>query len=115
MRHLFFMFTIFLSTFTFSQLEGEIADSGRKLLQDFDFSIVGHKQGKFVFNIGVDMDGRIKACEYDATFSTIVSTPLMVKAKNHILTNLKLERGYHYPELHIGRVTITVKLESSVK
>lgn len=94
-----------------AQLSGDLATDGRKVITAFDYQITGHKAGTFVFNIGVNMDGIVTICVLDQTKSDIVSTPLMMKAKNHILKNLKFERGYHFPESHTGTVTITVILE----
>lgn len=107
----FLLVWIFIPALTFAQVSGELATDGRKISGEFDFKITGHKAGLFVFNIGVDMEGIVKQCVLDATNSTIVSTPLMVKAKNHILANLKFERGYHFPEMHYGSVTIEVVLQ----
>lgn len=95
-----------------SQVTGPLADSGRKVISDFDFKITWHKAGVLVFDIAVSPAGDVKLCVLNSLNSTIVSTPLMVKAKNHILTNLKFESGSGYADLHSGTVTINVVISS---
>jgi len=56
----------------------------------------------------VNMDGKVTSCVLQKDQSTLVSTPLMMKAKNSILTGLTFERGYAFPEFHYGFVTIEV-------
>jgi hypothetical protein len=111
MRVFIFVLVLF-SGVAQAQLSGPIADSGRKLISEFDFKIAGHKAGTFVFDISVNPSGVVKLCVLNSAKSTIVSTPLMVKAKNHILTNLKFESGAGYPDLQSGTVTIQVVLQN---
>lgn len=106
---------VFVSALSFGQISGELANSGRKYNEDFQFQVEGHKAGYFVFEMGVDMDGVIKICQLIQAESNLVNTPLMVKAKNHILTNLKFERGYQFPKLHSGKIKITIVLPVSTK
>ena len=110
MRYLvIFSFCLF-SAFSFSQISGEIVSDGRKIETGIPYSITGNgtQTGKFVFKIAVNMDGKVTSCVLQKEESTIVSTPLMMKAKNSILTGLTFERGYQFPEFHYGFVTIEV-------
>lgn len=100
-----------ISGIAHAQVSGPIAESGRKVISEFDFKISGHKAGVFVFDISVSPDGVVKLCVLNSLKSTIVSTPLMVKAKNHILTKLKFESGAGYADLQSGTVTINVELQ----
>lgn len=111
MRILVIAFVLF-SGFAQAQVTGPLADSGRKVISDFDFKISWHKAGTLVFDISVNPTGIVKLCVLNSTKSTIVSTPLMMKAKNHILTNLKFESGSGYADLQSGIVTIEVVIQS---
>lgn len=102
----------FFSGIAQAQVTGPLADSGRKVLGDFDFKITWHKTGTLVFDISVNPAGIVKLCVLNSAKSTIVSTPLMMKAKNHILANLKFESGSGYADLQSGTVTIQVVIQS---
>ncbi len=111
MRVLVIAFVLF-SGIAQAQVTGPLADTGRKVITDFDFQVSWHKTGTLVFDISVNPAGVVKLCVLNSTNSTIVSTPLMMKAKNHILTNLKFESGSGYADLQSGTVTIQVVLQS---
>ncbi|MBK6952828.1 MAG: hypothetical protein IPH24_12470 [Crocinitomicaceae bacterium] len=111
MRVLVIVFVLF-SGIAQAQVSGPLADSGRKVLSDFDFKITWHKSGTLVFDISVNPAGLVKLCVLNTAQSSIVSTPLMMKAKNHILTNLKFESGSGYADLQSGTVTIQVVIQS---
>lgn len=95
-----------------SQLTGELS-TGRAIQTDIDYKMEGNKAGKLVFEIAVDMEGKVTSCKFRKDLSTIVSTPLMMEAKNRIITGLSFERGYQFPEFQYGFVTITVTLPAS--
>jgi len=104
---------ILISSFTsIAQLSGDLATQ-RKTVTDIAYTITGHKTGKFVFEIAVNMEGKVTSCVLLTDQSTMVSTPLMMKAKNQIIMGLTFERGYHFPEFHRGFVTITVLPEDN--
>lgn len=108
MKTLLAVFFILFSAFSFTQVSGEIINDGRKIVTTIPYTISGHQAGKFVFKITVNMDGKVTSCVLQKDESTIVSTPLMMKAKNNILTGLTFERDYAFPEFHYGYVTIEV-------
>lgn len=99
---------VLFSIFSFTQVSGEIINDGRKIVTPIAYTISGHQSGKFVFKIAVNMDGKVTSCVLQKDESTIVSTPLMMKAKNNILTGLTFEKDYAFPEFHYGYVTIEV-------
>jgi hypothetical protein len=108
MKKVILLLFCFLSLQAFTQISGEIVSDGRKIETGIPYSITGSQPGKFVFKIAVNMDGKVTSCILQKDQSTIVSTPLMMKAKNSILTGLTFERGYAFPEFHYGFVTIEV-------
>lgn len=97
---------LFLAHLSYAQIGGDIHADSRKIIQNIDYTIPSSKDGKMVFKIAVDMDGNVTSCVLEKNLSTISSTPYMVKYKNLILTSLKFERGYTFPEHHQGTVTI---------
>jgi hypothetical protein len=108
MKHILIAFFCLTSLLTFSQISGDIVSDGRKIETGIPYSITGSQTGKFVFKIAVNMEGKVTSCILQKDQSTLVSTPLMMKAKNSILTGLTFERGYTFPEFHYGFVTIEV-------
>ena len=110
MKKLILILTFF-SSLSFAQLSGEIANDKRKITTNITYEITGNQAGKFVFEIAVDMEGKVTSCVVLKNESTIVSTPLQMKAKNQIITGLTFERGYQFPEFHRGTVTIHVVKE----
>ena len=104
---------LLISHVTYAQLSGQIALDKRKIETNIPYTINGTKTGKFVFEISVNVDGKVTGCVLLTDQSTVVSTPLMVRAKNQILTGLKFERSYTSPEFHKGIVTIVVVKETT--
>ncbi|MBI3133353.1 MAG: hypothetical protein HYZ14_01650 [Bacteroidetes bacterium] len=108
MKRILFVLFCLLSLQALTQISGDIVSDGRKIVTGIPYSITGNQTGKFVFKIAVNMDGKVTSCILQKDQSTLVSTPLMMKAKNSILTGLTFERGYAFPEFHYGFVTIEV-------
>ncbi|MBK9192470.1 MAG: hypothetical protein IPM77_13745 [Crocinitomicaceae bacterium] len=102
------VFCFLISFLSVAQVSGEIINDGRKIVTPIAYTISGHQAGKFVFKIAVNMDGKVTSCTLQKDQSTIVSTPLMMKAKNSIITGLTFEKDYAFPEFHYGFVTIEV-------
>ena len=107
MKNLIFLFA-FVSTCTFAQVSGEIATDQRKIVSNIEYTIAGNQNGKFVFDIAVNKQGVVTSCVVIKAESTLVSTPLMMKSKNMIISGLKFEIGPGFPEFHQGKVTITI-------
>jgi hypothetical protein len=92
-----------------AQVAGEITNDQRKIAADINYQLPGGiHEGLMVFEISVDMDGDVTYCTLIKSASTVVSSPLMLKARNLIVSNLKFEKGPQYPQWHKGTVTIQV-------
>jgi hypothetical protein len=61
MRVLVFAILLF-SGIAQAQVTGPLADSGRKVITEFDFKITWHKAGVFVFDIAVSPAWPCEAC-----------------------------------------------------
>jgi hypothetical protein len=94
------------SSISFSQVYGEIFMDKRKIVKDIDYTISYSKAGTIVFDIAVNMEGKITSCELNKSKSTITTTAAMMKAKNLIIMGLVFERGYTWPKFHRGYVQI---------
>ena len=90
----------------FSQVFGEILSDNRGIEKDIEYTIPYSQPGKLIFEIAVDMEGKVTSCVLNKSKSTITATPAMIKAKNKIISNLVFERGYHWPKHHQGYVVI---------
>lgn len=107
MKRTLILLTLFFFTHLSSaQVFGDISTDQRKISKDIEYTIPYSKPGKLVFDIAVDMDGNITSCTIDEKKSTITHTGAIMRAKNKIMTYLKFERGYHWPEFHRGFVLI---------
>ena len=111
-------FVLFISLFVCAQANaqvfGEIMLDKRAVLSDFDFNIPYHQSGKLVFDIRVNVDGKVTYCQLDESQSTIIKTPAMIKARNKIMQELKFAKGIGYPKFHSGYVQMTA-VKDSVK
>ena len=92
---------------TFSQIYGDIFMDKRKIEKDIEYTIPYSKPGKLVFDIAVNVDGKVTSCVLNKEKSTITATPAMMKAKNKIMQGLKFEFGLQWPKFHRGYVQIT--------
>jgi hypothetical protein len=102
-----FLFVCFSS---FSQMSGELPESGRKLLSPYSFSMLGTKEGLVVLDVVVDIDGKVLSTKVVPAQTTIVSTPTIMKVENEVRA-LKFEKGYQYPKFH--HAFFTVKINKS--
>ena len=94
-----------------SQITGDLANDGRAVTGEIDFEIVGGEvAGIIVFDIVVDMEGKVTTCTLNKDRTTVNSTPLMISAKNRILKGLSFERGYAFPKWHNGEVQFNVSV-----
>jgi hypothetical protein len=96
-----------------AQVAGEIINDQRKIAAEINYQLPGGiHEGLMVFDISVDMDGDVTYCSLVKSASTVVSSPLMLKARNLIISNLKFEQGPQFPQWHKGTVTIQVVKDS---
>lgn len=100
---------IFLGNISLSQVYGEIFMDKRPITQDIDYTLYYHKEGVLVFTIAVNTDGDVTSCELDKSKTTVISTPMKMKAKNRIMQELKFEKGNGYPTFHRGYVQIKIR------
>ena len=98
---------MFISLMSFSQLSGDIKKDQRKLITETAFILEGNHNGKVVFDISVDITGKITAIKVVDDETTVKSTPAKIKAQNHVKTFV-FEPGTAYPKFHQGRVVITL-------
>ena len=81
----------------------------RPVVKDIDYTLYFSKEGVIVFDIAVDIDGNVTSCELNKEKTTIISTPMKMKAKNRIMQGLKFESGLQYPTFHRGYVQIKLR------
>ena len=98
---------LFLSTFSFGQLSGDLVMDGRKVTQTISYQMQMKADGQIVFDISVNTAGKVTSCVYNQSESTIRSTRYIYEAKNRILMELHFEAGNGFPTYHKGRIIIT--------
>jgi len=100
------IFILFLN-YSFSQLiSGEIVDDGRVLLTQTNFKLKGANSGVVVFDISVDINGKVTSAVVIPSLTTIKSTPLKMDAKN-LVNTFKFQPGTAYPKFHHAKVKIS--------
>ncbi len=107
MKALFFILC-FASVMSFGQVLGPLANDHRKIVTDVVYDIEMDTTGVVIFDIAVNMDGKVTSCHVNKAETTIHSTPLMITCKNRILAGLSFEKGYAFPEFHQGKVQFNV-------
>ncbi|MCG8577791.1 MAG: hypothetical protein MI810_23135 [Flavobacteriales bacterium] len=112
MKKLFILFLLFSATAK-AQVMGDLATDGRAIATDIDYNLYADTTGTIVFNIAVDMDGKVTGCQLNNDKTTLKSTRLLISAKNRILKQLSFEVGYAFPKHHQGQVQINVLREES--
>ncbi len=101
-----FVFLI-MSSSMFAQLSGELVLDQRKITSPISYQLDMSQSGTLVFDIAVNVEGKVTSCEWNKVESTINSNRYAHTAKNRILTKLKFAPGNGYPTFHRGKVTIT--------
>ena len=91
-----------------AQVMGDIATDGRAITTNKEYELESDTSGIMVFDIAVNMDGKVTGCTYNSEKSNLRSTPLMISGKNRILKGLSFEVGYAFPKHHQGSVQINV-------
>ena len=90
----------------FSQvISGDIYNVGRRLLTETNFTLKGTKSGVVVFDISVDITGKVTSAVVEKSMTTITSTPMLMDAKN-LINTYKFELGNGFPKFHHGLVKI---------
>lgn len=98
-----------LSNSAFNQVYGKIFMDKRAVVQNIDFTIPYSKPGKLIFDIRVNVDGKVTSCILNEEKSSITATGPMIDAKNMIMSKLVFAKGIGYPKWHEGYVQITTK------
>lgn len=106
MKTTFLILFILISHQAFSQVFGQIFLDKREIQNTFDFTVPYSKEGKLVFDIRVNVDGKVTSCVFVKEKSTITAMGPMIEAKNKILQQLLFKKGVGYPEFHEGYVQI---------
>ena len=104
---------VMLSTCAFGQIIGPLANDHRAIVTNIAYEIVADTTGIVVFDIAVNMDGKVTSCQVNKAETTLHSTPLMITGKNRILKGLSFEKGYAFPEFHHGKVQFNVVREAT--
>lgn len=86
-------------------LSGDIIKDKRKMTSVSDFTIVSQYDGYVVYEIAVDIEGKVISERFIPEQSTVKSTPANVQAKNY-LKDLKFEPGEYYPKHHHALVKV---------
>src|SRR5690554_6422938 len=101
------LFTSFFAFASYGQLSGDIVKDNRKMISDQSYIIDGHINGKLVFNISVDIEGKVTSVKVLDSESTIKSTPAKLKAQRYV-SEFIFSPGTWYPKHHQGKVVITM-------
>jgi hypothetical protein len=106
MKKIFLVFSIFSIQQIFSQIiSGDIYNVGRRLLTEPNFTLKGSKSGEVVFDISVDIYGKVTSAVVEKKMTTINSTPMIMDAKNMVI-KYKFEPGNGFPKFHHGLIKI---------
>ncbi|MDA7804000.1 hypothetical protein N8987_05430 [Crocinitomix sp.] len=100
---------IFASQISYGQVSGDIIIDERAITDSISFEIKAYEPGTLVFDISVDINGKVTSCTWNKFESTLNSQRSAYEAKNRILMELKFEPGNGYPTNHQGKVIITSK------
>lgn len=101
------LFITLFAGLSYGQLSGDIVKDNRKLTVDQGYIINGHVNGKIVFDISVNAEGKVTSAKAVDSESTIRSTPAKIKARNYV-SSFTFAPGTWYPKYHQGRVVITM-------
>ena len=86
-------------------ISGDIYNTGRKLLTETNFTLKSSKSGVVVFDVSVDITGKITSVVVEQSMTSITSTPMRMDAKN-LINTFKFEAGNGFPKFHHGLIKI---------
>lgn len=87
-------------------LSGKLVDDKRKMIGSPSFTIVSNYEGHVVYEIAVDITGKVTGLRFIAEKSTVLSTPANMEAKN-LLKTLTFEAAEYFPKFHHALVKVT--------
>lgn len=105
------LFSLLFSGWTFSQITGDVIESGRKVEHEVDYNVKKHYYAKIVIDIAVNSEGKVTSAKLNEMASTKNSTPLTIECVNRA-KKIKFEKGYGYPKFHNGKVIFNVSPQS---
>lgn len=103
---LFFLFFLFSFQSKAQVVSGKLVDDKRKLIGSPTFTIVSNYEGYVVYEIAVDITGKVTGLRFIAEKSTVLSTPANMEAKN-LLKTLTFEAAEYFPKFHHALVKVT--------
>src|SRR5690554_2650274 len=101
------LFITLFAGLSYGQLSGDIVKDNRKLTVDQGYIINGHVNGKIVFDISVNAEGKVTSAKAVDSESTIRSTPAKIKARNSFPSSTS-RLGTWNPKINQGQVVITL-------
>lgn len=87
---------------------GDLLADQRQLAEDFKFDLYDNEAGVIVFRVAVNREGIVTGAQLVDDKSTIVSTPVYIRAKDYVL-KMKFVPATYFPKFHHGEVQITIK------
>ena len=101
------LFITLFAAASYGQLSGDIVKDNRKMTSEQGYIINGHVNGKIVFDIAVDAEGKVTGVKILDSESTVKSTPAKIEARNYV-SSFTFAPGTWFPKHHQGRVVITM-------
>ena len=86
-------------------ISGRLLDDERKLISQPNFIIQDSNEGVLLFELAVNIQGKVISARLIPNGTTVNSTPTRMKAKKEVMT-WEFQEGTHYPEFH--RVTVKI-------
>ena len=89
-------------------ISGDLVQSGRKMISDSDFKVVGRYTGFQYYELSVNREGRVTDVRHLVQKGALISTPARILASGK-LNELEFQKGTSYPKFH--RVKVRVNFE----
>lgn len=115
MKQLFCIFML-LSTFSVHSqiLSGQIVDDNRQMISNTNFIIESNYSGYVVYEIAVNLEGKVTSSRMIEEKSTVLSTPANMEVKDY-LKNIVFEKGNHFPKHHHAIVKVMLVKSKAYK
>ena len=107
MKSLLLFICICITSVTYSQVTGDIIESGRKVSEEVNYDVKRSFYAKIVIDIAVNVKGEVTSAVLNKNASTKNSTPLTIECVGRA-KKIKFEKGNHYPKFHNGKVIFHV-------
>ena len=115
MKQLFCIFML-LSTFSVHSqiLSGQIVDDNRQMISNTNFIIESNYSGYVVYEIAVNLEGKVTSSRMIEEKSTVLSTPANMEVKDY-LKNIVFEKGNHFQKHHHAIVKVMLVKSKAYK